>query len=90
MKGFYLDKEEVVEIIKEIVENHSLYNRENVQFESQLKEDHGIDSLKIVELIIDLEDELKIKFESNALTFENLKSVESIYYYVLKAKKWGN
>lgn len=65
-------KELVLQAIKETT-NYSKNIKEN-----DLLVNLGYDSLLIVDLIIVLEDKLKINFDMSLLTPENLKTVDSL------------
>lgn len=47
--------------------------------EDKLKEDLGIDSLRIVELIVDLESKLNITINESSLNPKKMETVEDIY-----------
>lgn len=55
---------------------------------SNIKNDHGIDSLKIVNLLFDLEDEFGIIVDQNSMVFDNFATAEKISSYVYQ--KLGN
>lgn len=79
---------EIKERVMEVVSRNALYNPDKVNENSVLKTDHGIDSLKIVDLVMDLEEEFGIRVENNSLVFENFSTIENITKYV--ASKSGN
>lgn len=47
--------------------------------EMKLQEDLGLDSLNMVELIVDLEDEFGIEIYESDLELENFQSAEKVY-----------
>lgn len=74
------------EIKREIM---SFINANRVSSEKELSsqdslKDAGIDSFKIIELILFLETRFKLPFPEDAFTAENLKSVDSILNCALK------
>jgi acyl carrier protein len=73
---------ELMERVIDVVGRNALHNADKVSETSVLKADHGIDSLKIVDLIMDLEDEFKITVDNNAIAFENFSTVENIVKYI--------
>jgi acyl carrier protein len=66
------------EKVKQIILKHAL--TENYRSgNTRLKEDLGIDSLRLVELVVELEDAFVILFSENDLSPDNLKTVDDIY-----------
>ncbi len=57
---------------------------ESVKAEQTLKDDLGIDSLGIVELLTDLEDEFNIEIDESDLDPAKLQTVENLYELVEK------
>ncbi|PWL98740.1 MAG: acyl carrier protein [Clostridiales bacterium] len=57
---------------------------ETITAEMELKGDLGIDSLGLVELVVDLEERFNIEFDESDLDPANLKTVGSIYSLVDK------
>lgn len=57
---------------------------ETITAEMELKGDLGIDSLSLVELVVDLEEHFNIEFDESDLDPANLKTVGSIYSLVDK------
>lgn len=57
---------------------------ETITAEMELKGDLGIDSLSLVELVVDLEERFNIEFDESDLDPANLKTVGSIYSLVDK------
>ncbi|RCX12551.1 acyl carrier protein [Anaerobacterium chartisolvens] len=74
---------EIKERVIEVVKRNSMFNAENVSESSNIRRDHGIDSIKMVELVVDLEDEFDIEVDSCSLSFENFSTVELIIRYVI-------
>ena len=66
-------KDKVLNIISEL----SVLSENEINLEDKFA-DIGIDSLKMVELIISLEDGLNIKFDDGELNPNNLTSVKNI------------
>lgn len=44
--------------------------------------DNGLNSLRIVELILDIEQQFDFEFEDTCMTYETLRSINSITKYV--------
>ncbi len=79
---------EIKERVIEVVKRNSMFNADNVSENSNIRRDHGIDSIKMVELVVDLEDEFDIEVDNCSLSFENFSTVELIIRYVMS--KAGN
>lgn len=77
-----LTVDEIILRVIEVVSRNALYNPDKVSVLSHIKNDHGIDSLKIVNVLFDLEDEFGIVVDQNALVFENFTNVEKISLFV--------
>lgn len=71
--------EEIQKGVVEIVSRNSLHNPEKVNLHSNIKNDHGIDSLKIVNLLFDLEDEFGIIVDQNSMVFDNFATAEKFH-----------
>lgn len=75
---------ETEEKLLEIIAGHCLYNEDKITLSSNLRNDHGIDSLKITEMILDIEDEFAFQFDAGALSRETFKTVTSLLDYILE------
>lgn len=74
---------EIRKKVMEVVSRNAVFNEDKVNEDSVIKRDHGIDSIKLVELVIDLEEEFDIEVEANLLTLENFATIELITKYVM-------
>jgi len=72
----------IEEKLIEIIRNHCLHNSNKITLASNLRNDHGIDSLKVTEMILDIEEEFKFEFEASALSLDTFQTVESLLNYV--------
>lgn len=77
-----MDVVEVQETVLEIVRGNATMNVENVNGESHLKQDHGIDSIKMVEFILEVEEEFDIEIENSAIHHDNFGTVENIVNFL--------
>ncbi|MCI9142905.1 MAG: acyl carrier protein [Lachnospiraceae bacterium] len=82
-------EENVQAIIKKII-------REKFLISIDIKDDDnlteiGIDSMKVIKLVIDLEEQFGFEFEDEKLTYDTLHSINSIAAYVYeRLKKKGD
>lgn len=80
-----MNYEEIMEKVKELVKAKAKKNccsSCSISCDADLKEQYGIDSLGLTELVFDIEDTFGIQFDGSALSFDNLASVEKISEYV--------
>ena len=68
--------------IKEIIREKSLVNKEIVDSEGLTE--MGINSLQMVELIVELEKKFEFEFEIEKLSYGTLNSVDAIALYILE------
>jgi acyl carrier protein len=82
MKAFDMDslKEKVVDLIKK----NSINSCEGVNENTLLKEDLGIDSVRLVDLIVDLESGLDFEVDGAELNPENFRTVSCVVDFVTK------
>lgn len=75
-------KVEVIKIIKNIIKSC-----EGIEIhENTLLEDLGIDSLKFVEMVLEIESHFEFQFDDEMLLIKEFPNVESIIKYI-KVKK---
>jgi len=73
---------DIRERVMTVVAKNALINAGNVTAESWIGKDHGIDSIKLVELIIDLEEEFDIEVDTGSLSHQNFATIDLITEYV--------
>ncbi|MFZ5989288.1 MAG: acyl carrier protein [Bacillota bacterium] len=78
-----MDISEVKEKVIEAVSRNALFNADKVNENSRIRRDHGIDSIRLVELVVDLEEEFDIEVDSASLTYENFATIELITNYIM-------
>ncbi|MFZ5989706.1 MAG: acyl carrier protein [Bacillota bacterium] len=74
----------IKERVLDLVRKNSMAGSEGLCENSLLKEDLGIDSVRLVDLIVDLESELGFEVEGTALNPENFRTVSCVINYVAK------
>lgn len=70
--------------IRAIVQRYAVFNAQQVTNETDLSKEHGIDSIKMVQLIVDLEEAFDIEVDSASLNYENFANSGAITRYVQK------
>lgn len=78
-----VDRNEILERVINIVKRHAVFNQDKVMEDSRIRRDHGIDSIKMVELVVDLEEEFNIEVDSASLSFENFANLGIITDFII-------
>ena len=73
----------VFEKVKTILVDQLGVNEEEIKLETNLMDDLGADSLDFFQVVMELEDEFKIKIDNG----ENLKTVEDAVKYIENARE---
>jgi acyl carrier protein len=77
-----MQTQEIQGLICEVVSRLGQFNNDNVQVDSDLRDNYGVDSIVLVELLVEIEDIFGITFDSSLLTYETFSTVGSISDYV--------
>ncbi|HEX3029383.1 MAG TPA: acyl carrier protein [Clostridia bacterium] len=77
-----MEKQEIVKKVSEIVKGYSQFNSDNIEVDADLRENYGVDSIILVEMLVDLECEFNVTFDSSMLTYDNFSTVAAISDYV--------
>lgn len=75
-------KQEIEQKVCEAVSRLGQFNTDNVQVDSDLRDSYGVDSIVLVELLVEIEDIFGLTFDSSSLTYETFSTVRSIADYV--------
>ncbi|EGD48915.1 phosphopantetheine-binding protein [Ruminiclostridium papyrosolvens DSM 2782] len=73
---------DIKERVMKVIAKSALLNADNVTEKSWIGRDHGIDSIRLVEMIINLEDEFDIEVDTSSLSHQNFANVDLITEYV--------
>lgn len=73
-----MTKKEIESRICELVQTYSQFDGDNVQLNGDLREDYGVDSIALVELLVDIESQFDVTFDSSFLTYESFSTAGSI------------
>ena len=85
-----IDRNDILERVMSIVKRHAVFNQDKVGEESRIRRDHGIDSIKMVELVVDLEEEFNIEVDSASLSFENFANIGIITDFIIRKMSGSN
>ncbi len=81
-----MGKREIFEKVREVVNEKLNIEIEEIEFNSDLIDDLGADSLDLVDLVMAFEDEFGVKVEDEDI--ESIRTVGDIVNYI--SKKMGN
>lgn len=70
----------MLERVKKIIENQLEINSEDIRLESSLKDDLGIDSLEIFEIVMEMEDEFNVEIPNEDL--EDMETIQDVVDYL--------
>jgi len=82
--AIHMQRKDIENKICEILKNHCQYNADNIAVDKDLRENYGVDSLILVELLVEIEAGFDITFDSEMLTYDHFSTVESLTDYVFK------
>ncbi|MHB8062503.1 MAG: acyl carrier protein [Ruminiclostridium sp.] len=71
-------KREIEEKVCELVKAYGQFESDNVELDGDLRESYGIDSITLVELLVDLESQFDIVFDSSFLTYESFSTAGNL------------
>lgn len=77
-----MEKQLVEEKVCEIVKKSCQFNADNICVDGDLRENYGIDSISLVELLVNIECEFDIVVDSSLLTYDNFSTPKAISDYV--------
>lgn len=77
-----MQKQEIESKVCEAVSRVAQFNNDNIEVSSDLRDNYGVDSIVLVELLVELEDIFGITFDSSSLTYDTFSNVNSITDYV--------
>lgn len=75
-----MKKEDIENIVSNIILG-IMDNKEYIDYGAILLEE-GIDSLKIIEIVVKIEETFDLEFEDEKLSYETLRTISSIAEYV--------
>lgn len=82
-----MDKKSIEEKVIKIIEANCQFNKEKVDLVSDLRDNYGIDSILIVNILVEIECEFDITIDSSLLSYEGFSTVGKIVDYVSSAIK---
>lgn len=77
-----MQKQEIETKICESIKSISQFNSESIEMDKDLRENYGIDSIALVTLLVDLEGEFGIAFDSSLLSYDNFSTARAISEYI--------
>lgn len=79
-----MQKSDIQSKVCELVSRLGQFNNDNIEVDSDLRDNYGIDSIVLVELLVEIEDAMGITFDSSSLSYDTFSTVNSITDYVLE------
>ncbi|MEO3944721.1 acyl carrier protein [Gorillibacterium sp. CAU 1737] len=77
-----LTKEQVQEQVCEMIARFAPIAENGIRLDANLREHYGVDSLILVELLVEAEEHFGIAFDSSSLTDEYFATADAIASYV--------
>ncbi len=77
-----MQRHEIEQKVSEVVSRLAQFNNDNIEVDSDLRDNYGVDSIVLVELLVEIEDVFGITFDSSFLTYEAFSTVSSISDYI--------
>lgn len=77
-----MDKKQIEEKISEIIKEHSQFNKDKISLEMDLRDNFGIDSITLVEMLVEIEGAFGIAIDSSLLTYDSFSTGNMISQYV--------
>jgi acyl carrier protein len=75
-------KREIEEKVCELVKGYCQFEGEEVQLDGDLRDSYGIDSITLVELLVDMESQFDVVFDSSFLTYESFSTAGNLADYI--------
>jgi len=77
-----MEKSEIEQKIREMIKERAPIPSDTIQMNEDLRENYGVDSLVLVELLVEIECVFDITFDSSSLTNEFFSTAGTISDYV--------
>lgn len=77
-----MQKKEIQSKVCEAVSKLCKFNNDNIQVDADLRDNYGIDSIVLVELLVELEDAFDMTFDSSSLSYDIFSTINSITDYI--------
>lgn len=77
-----MEKQIIEEKVFKIIKENCQFNAEKLNSVSDLRENYGIDSILIVNILVDIECEFDITIDSSLLSYDNFSNITKIVDYV--------
>ena len=77
-----MERSEIEKKVCAIVKGKSQFNKEDINMESDLRDNYGIDSIVLVEMLVEMEEVFGMNFDSSMLSYEHFSTANSIVDYI--------
>lgn len=84
-----MDKQVIDEKLGTIIKENCKFNSDRIQYDVDLRDNYGIDSIVLVEMLVAIEMAFGITIDSNLLTYDCFSTVEKITDYLYQKLNSG-
>ena len=77
-----MDNQTIQEKVIEVIKANCQFNKDEIELDADLRDNYGIDSLSIVNILVDLEDTFNITIDSGLLSYDSFSSTRKIIDYI--------
>ena len=77
-----MEKAHIENNVIEVINSHCPYKNEKLDADKDLRDNYGIDSIILVEVLVELESVMNINFDSNLLAYDNFSTINKITDYI--------
>lgn len=81
-----MDEAAIIEITNKVFEESFEIEKEKLQPQANIFEDLGLDSLDIVDLVVELQKNFKVTIQ-NDQSIREIRTLEDVYQFILNKKK---
>ncbi len=79
-----MGREEIEQRVIDVVKKHCQFQADKIETDKDLRDNYGIDSILLVDLLIEIEMDFDISIDGNLLTYDNFSTVKEIAEFVMK------
>jgi acyl carrier protein len=80
--GIKMDKQAIQEKVIDVIKENCQFNKDEIELDADLRDNYGIDSLAIVNILVDLEDAFNITIDSGLLSYDSFSNTRKIIDYI--------
>ena len=73
-----MDRQAIQEKVIDLIKENCQFNKDEIELDADLRDNYGIDSLAIVNILVDLEDAFNITIDSGLLSYDSFSNTRKI------------